>query len=124
MKLIENFSRFLLEHLHKEEDNLKKQEEPNHTNVEEFRPKKKKFLSEKSCLITLSKKKNQIVQKLFSSLTVSYSKCSVCKHETSREVRNVQYSLDPLENMSFTEVLRTSLLRETQTKAWCEKCNK
>jgi PAB-dependent poly(A)-specific ribonuclease subunit 2 len=98
IRLIETFNRFILEQLHKES------------------------ISNKS-----AQSQVPIIDQLFGSTSLSHSKCLSCKHMTARETRSFQYDLSVNEaskssNESFISLLRSSIARESHTKAWCDKC--
>lgn len=100
VRLMENFNRFILEQLH--------QESISNPNVDES------HISHQ-----------QIIDQLFGATSRSHSKCLSCKHETRRETRSFQYDMvyqDTANEESFASLLKSSLYRETQTKAWCERC--
>lgn len=70
-----------------------------------------------------------IINELFGSTCNSQSKCLSCKQETIRETRPFQYDMvfpdaSKNSNESFASILKSSLKRETHTKAWCEKCSR
>lgn len=103
MRLVENFNRFILEQL----------------NVESI-----------SNLPSNHSLQQAIIFETFGSVTASHSKCLSCKHETTREMKSFQFDLTFPDsnktntNATFASILKFSLLRETHTKAWCEKCSR
>eukprot|EP01117_Protostelium_nocturnum_P009736 TRINITY_DN3481_c0_g1_i1.p1 TRINITY_DN3481_c0_g1~~TRINITY_DN3481_c0_g1_i1.p1 ORF type:complete len:1093 (+),score=214.39 TRINITY_DN3481_c0_g1_i1:80-3358(+) len=101
VRLMENFNRFILEQLQKE--------------TTSNRP------------INNSNGNVQIIDVLFGSSFTSHSKCLSCKHETKRDTRSFQYDMTYSDaqkenNDDFCAILKTSLRRESHTKAWCETC--
>ena len=105
---MENFNRFILEQLHKESISNK--------------------------IMYAYNPQVAIIEKLFGSNSVSSSKCLSCKHVATRETTSFQYDMivnDSLSsssssknslNESFVGLLKATLIRESHTKAWCEKC--
>jgi PAB-dependent poly(A)-specific ribonuclease subunit 2 len=106
IRLMENFNRFILEQLHKESISNKIQYAYN--------------------------PQVAIIEKLFGSNSLSSSKCLSCKHIATRETTSFQYDMivnDVTSTMSknslndtFAGLLKATLIRESHTKAWCEKC--
>ncbi|KAI8987727.1 ubiquitin carboxyl-terminal hydrolase-domain-containing protein [Mycotypha africana] len=69
------------------------------------------------------------MQQLFGLQTLSQSKCGICKQDVSRITYPfVVDLLYPKKNdrkfrkRSFTNILKASMYRENQTKAWCAHC--
>ncbi|ORX47159.1 hypothetical protein DM01DRAFT_1293001 [Hesseltinella vesiculosa] len=108
--LIQNFTRFILEQLHQEAN-----------------------VKENPVILTTSPPSEDAVttpstiQQLFGLQTSSQTKCAACNHESSRTtypfVVDLLYPKKP-KKRSFTSVLKGSMYRESQTKAWCAHCQK
>ncbi|CAG8616504.1 10808_t:CDS:10, partial [Acaulospora morrowiae] len=108
--LIQNFNRFILEQLHQECNS-------------ENNPRLLKSLP-------LEKTSLSMIQQLLGMQMVS---TSLCKCETRTERHTIPFVVDlnyssnnskgkGSSTKSFVDVLRSSIQRETQPKAWCNKC--
>lgn len=119
--LMQNFTRFIMEQIHQE------------SNVPSANP-----LISKALLCDISFKNNEketleipsTMQQLFGLQTLSQSKCGTCQEEVSRITYPfVVDMLYPKKNdrksrkRSFTSILKASMYRENQTKAWCANCH-
>lgn len=70
-----------------------------------------------------------MVTQLFGTTTLAWSSCQECAHESVRKADTLLFDLAyPTEEQSksthpsFPELLRGGMLKETHSKAWCEKC--
>ncbi|KAI8384404.1 ubiquitin carboxyl-terminal hydrolase-domain-containing protein [Radiomyces spectabilis] len=91
--LMQNFTRFIMEQLHQESN------QPG---------------------------SNPLISKTLNWNTLSHSKCGSCQHEISRIT--YPFVVDLLypkksKKRSFTSILKASMYRENQTKAWCPSCH-
>lgn len=69
------------------------------------------------------------VTALFGTTTWAASTCQECNHQSTRRADTLLFDLlypSDLQQRStppsFTDLLASSLLKETHTKAWCEQC--
>lgn len=114
--MIQTFMRFLLEQLHQEIDQMK--DNP--------------LISSALCLDTSNDTTSlhtpSVIQQIFGLQTLNHSKCSGCNHELSRItypfVIDMLYPRkdQKMRKRSFTSILKGSMYRENQTKAWCINC--
>lgn len=70
-----------------------------------------------------------LVTQLFGTTTLAWSSCQECAHESVRKADTLLFDLAyPTEEQSrsshpsFPDLLRGGMLKETHSKAWCEKC--
>ncbi|KAI9469074.1 MAG: ubiquitin carboxyl-terminal hydrolase-domain-containing protein [Benjaminiella poitrasii] len=120
--LIQNFTRFIMEQIHQE------------SNLAAGNPLISNAFNQ---MITLKSDQEPVkldvpstMQQLFGLQTLSQSKCSSCQAEVSRITYPfVVDMLYPKKNdkksrkRSFTSILKASMYRENQTKAWCSNCH-
>ncbi|KAI8642360.1 ubiquitin carboxyl-terminal hydrolase-domain-containing protein, partial [Parasitella parasitica] len=117
--LIQNFTRFIMEQIHQE------------SNIPSANP-----LISKALVRNIATKQDgeleipSTMQQLFGLQTQSQSKCGSCQEEVSRITYPfVVDMLYPKKNdrksrkRSFTSILKASMYRENQTKAWCASCH-
>ncbi|RUS20974.1 LOW QUALITY PROTEIN: hypothetical protein BC937DRAFT_93946 [Endogone sp. FLAS-F59071] len=128
-RLIQNFTRFILEQLHQE------------TNISKANPKLLRSTEEHTMINDEDGDDvPSLIQQLFGLKTASVSQCSQCGNEASRVTypfvvdlvypkkatptgnQNKQYSDGIIPRKSFSDILHASLRRETPTKAFCTKC--
>ncbi|KAG2231202.1 hypothetical protein INT48_005923 [Thamnidium elegans] len=120
--LMQNFTRFIMEQIHQE------------SNITTGNPLISKSLVRK----IMEKDDGEVktleipstMQQLFGLQTLSQSKCGACQEEVSRITYPfVVDMLYPKKNdrksrkRSFTSILKASMYRENQTKAWCAICH-
>ncbi|KAI8067921.1 ubiquitin carboxyl-terminal hydrolase-domain-containing protein [Gongronella butleri] len=109
--LMQNFTRFILEQLHQEAST---NENPT-------------ILTTAAETDDTSAPVPSTIQQLFGLRTSNQTKCTTCNNEATRVtypfVVDLLYPKKP-KKRSFTSVLKGSMHRETQTKAWCAKCAK
>ncbi|KAI7871039.1 ubiquitin carboxyl-terminal hydrolase-domain-containing protein [Spinellus fusiger] len=126
--LMQNFTRFIMEQLHQESNvadnpliskviNLDNDINEPMEGADALKPTE--TIGIPSCM-----------QQLFGLQTLSQSKCGSCHHQTSRIT--YPFVVDMLypkkreqksRKRSFTSVLKASMYRENQTKAWCPSCH-
>ncbi|KAI8997062.1 ubiquitin carboxyl-terminal hydrolase-domain-containing protein [Pilobolus umbonatus] len=120
--LMQNFTRFIMEQIHQE------------SNIPSNNPKISLSLitqiMENNDGVIQTLETPSTMQQLFGLQTLSQSKCSACREEVSRITYPfVVDMLYPKKNdrksrkRSFTSILKASMYRENQTKAWCTKCH-
>ncbi|CAO3607066.1 unnamed protein product [Cunninghamella echinulata] len=118
--LMQNFTRFILEQLHQESNT-----QPNNPFI--LNTLKNKHTTNDNDEISTPKEVPSTMQQLFGLQTSSQSKCGNCNNEVSRTT--YPFVVDLLypkksKKRSFTSLLKTSMYRENQTKAWCPICQK
>ncbi|KAK4519134.1 uncharacterized protein ATC70_009366 [Mucor velutinosus] len=119
--LMQNFTRFIMEQIHQE------------SNVPSANPLISKALVRDIAIHNKTNEELEIpstMQQLFGLQTLSQSKCGSCQAEVSRITYPfVVDMLYPKKNdrksrkRSFTSILKASMYRENQTKAWCAHCH-
>ncbi|XP_022189319.2 PAN2-PAN3 deadenylation complex catalytic subunit PAN2 [Nilaparvata lugens] len=143
--LIQNWNRFILHQIHYElmEEKKRKKESPksikdNQSPKAEQQPSKnqakRKSKSEATEQETSSAKslssegESADISNLFGSKQLHIHRCLTCGHTISREssllVCNLIYPEQIEGEMSFCEVLRSSLCPEQTTPAWCDQCER
>jgi uncharacterized UBP type Zn finger protein len=70
---------------------------------------------------------SSIVDQLFGSTLRSNTHCLTCQHESTRDSKIHQQTLNISaqstdSNQSFASILRNTLQSSTRTRAWCEHC--
>jgi ubiquitin C-terminal hydrolase len=70
---------------------------------------------------------SSIVDQLFGSTLRSNTHCLTCQHESTRDSKIHQHTLNISaqstdSNQSFAAILRNTLQSSTRTRAWCEHC--
>lgn len=108
--LMQNFTRFILEQLHQESNTPGS----NPLICESFRQEPEA---------------PSTIQQLFGLQTMSQSTCSSCHNEVTRitypfvvDMLYPKKQDQKLRKRSFTSILKGSMYRENQTKAWCSEC--
>lgn len=118
---MQNFTRFIMEQIHQESNNATEN------------PLISKALNRTIPTEDKEEKPADIpspMQQLFGLQTLSQSKCGSCQEQVSRITYPfVVDMLYPKKNdrksrkRSFTSILKASMYRENQTKAWCTNCH-
>lgn len=121
--LMQNFTRFIMEQIHQE------------SNIPSANPLISKALIRDIAIKSEEEQEKTLeipstMQQLFGLQTLSQSKCGSCQEEVSRITYPfVVDMLYPKKNdrksrkRSFTSILKASMYRENQTKAWCANCH-
>ncbi|KAI8355181.1 ubiquitin carboxyl-terminal hydrolase-domain-containing protein [Blakeslea trispora] len=122
--LMQNFTRFIMEQIH-QEANTSSNPLICKTWTKQIPSSKSQQEEEKETLEVPS-----TMQQLFGLQTLSQSKCGSCQEEVSRI--SYPFVVDMLypkksdrksRKRSFTSILKASMYRENQTKAWCSHCH-
>ncbi|ORZ18884.1 ubiquitin carboxyl-terminal hydrolase-domain-containing protein [Absidia repens] len=137
--LIQNFVRFILEQLHQEANTpgsnpvilktLQKSAVVDDSVTADTTSETQSSSTTTATTTTQDTNANtpSTMQQLFGLQTLTQSKCGSCNNEMSRIT--YPFAVDLLypkkqKKRTFTSLLKTSMYRENQTKAWCSNCQK